>query len=389
MPAQPSWPGLITQLIEGQDLSAAQAAWAMDEVMAGEANPVALGGFLVALRAKGETVDELDGLSRSMLDHAHRIELPGPAVDIVGTGGDRAGTHNISTMAALVAAGTGARVVKHGNRAASSSSGSADLLEALGVRLTMSPGAVSAVYSQVGIAFLFAQMFHPSMRHAATTRSALGVATVFNFLGPMTNPAQPRAAAIGCAKATMAPLMAGVLAKRGISALVFRGDDGLDELAATGRATIWWAAGGELTEHRLDPAADLGLDRITVADLRGGSPSVNAAMARNVLAGGGGAVRQTVELNAAAALVALEAAGDQESQALPDVGADPAGGSPVGATGGGDTGGVVGPGGGATRTTAGLVDRLAAGLDQARAAIDSGAAAKLLGSWVHHSQSAA
>jgi anthranilate phosphoribosyltransferase len=324
----------------------------MDEVMGGNADAVALAGFLVALRAKGETVAELNGLAGSMVSHAQAIDLPGPAVDIVGTGGDRAFTVNISTMAALVIAGTGAKVVKHGNRAASSKSGSADVLEALGVRLTATPEQVRRVYLETGMAFLFAQVFHPSMRFAAPARSGLGVATVFNFLGPLTNPARPAAAAIGCAKPDMAPLMAGVLAGRGTNALVFRGlNDGLDELAATGPAQIWEARGGAVTEHVIDPI-ELGLDRITLADLRGGDPGHNAQVARRVLAGEPGPVRQTVELNAAAGLVALDGAHD--------------------AVLAGD-----------------LVTRLAAGLARARQSIDSGAAQGALERWIQASNGAA
>ncbi|HEV7172198.1 anthranilate phosphoribosyltransferase, partial [Pedococcus sp.] len=186
-----SWPDLLSMLLRREDLSTAQAAWAMHEVMSGEATPVQLAGFLVALRAKGESVEELRGLADVMLEHAHRIEVAGPSLDIVGTGGDRAHTVNISTMAAVVIAACGITVVKHGNRAASSSSGSADVLEALGVDLTLSPERVEQVAREAGITFCFAQTFHPAMRHAAAARGGLGVGTAFNALGPLTNPAQP------------------------------------------------------------------------------------------------------------------------------------------------------------------------------------------------------
>lgn len=300
----PTWPGLLSGLIAGIDLSQADAAWAMDRVMTGEVSPVQLGGFLVALRAKGETVEELAGLTDSMVRHATRIDIPGPSVDIVGTGGDRAHTVNISTMASVVIAGTGLQVVKHGNRASSSSSGSADVLEELGIRLDHTPERVARIARDAGITFCFAAAFHPSMRHAGVTRKELGVPTAFNFLGPLTNPAQPRAAAVGCADARMAPLMAGVFADRGKSALVFRGDDGLDELAATTAATVWEVADGVVTEHRLDPVADLGLTRIKVEDLRGRDAVYNAGIARAVFAGADGPVRETVLLNAASGLVA-------------------------------------------------------------------------------------
>jgi anthranilate phosphoribosyltransferase len=341
----PTWSGLLSGLISGTDLSQAEATWAMDQVMTGEVSPVQLGGFLVALRAKGETVEELAGLTESMVRHATRIDVPGPSVDIVGTGGDRAHTVNISTMASVVIAGTGLRVVKHGNRAASSSSGSADVLEELGIRLDHPPERVAQIAREAGITFCFAAAFHPSMRHAGVTRRELGVPTAFNFLGPLTNPAQPRAAAVGCADARMAPLMAGVFAERGKSALVFRGDEGLDELAATAGSTVWEVADGAVTEHRLDPAADLGLTRIKVEDLRGQDAAYNAAVARAVFAGEDGPVRETVLLNAASGLVA--------------------------------DGTLPGTGSGSGT----LVERLAAGIDLAARAVDSGAAQETLRRW--------
>ncbi len=342
-PAGATWPDLLTQLVQGQDLTAEQATWAMDEVMSGEVSPVRLAGFLVGLRAKGVTVTELTALADAMLVHANRLEVEGPSVDIVGTGGDRAHTVNISTMAAIVLAGAGVRVVKHGNRAASSSSGSADVLEVLGIRLDHPPERVAELAREVGITFCFAQVFHPSMRHAGVARKDLGIPTVFNFLGPLTNPAQPRATAVGCADPSMAPKMAGVFAVRGTRALVFRGDDGLDELAATGAATVWEVAEGQVTEHRLDPAVDLGLRRIRVEDLRGADAVYNAGIARDVFAGEHGAVRETVLLNAAAALVA--------DGSLPG-------------------------------TAAGsLVERLQAGIEHAARSVDDGAAADVLRRW--------
>jgi anthranilate phosphoribosyltransferase len=323
----------------------------MDEVMNGNASPVQLAGTLVALRAKGETVVELSGLAQSMLNHALPVDLPTDAVDIVGTGGDRAFTVNISTMAALVIAGTGAKVVKHGNRAASSKSGSADVLEALGVNLSLPPQQIQQVFDQVGVAFLFAQVFHPSMRHAAVARRELGVATVFNFLGPLTNPARPRAAAIGCTDERMAPLMAGVLAGRGGEALVFRGlKDGLDEMAATGPVQVWEARQGEVQAAVIDPVADLGLTPITVEQLRGADAAHNAQVARRVLDGETGPVRDTVVLNAAAGLVAL-----------------------------GERAGLVG---------GSLVQRLQAGMELAQVALDEGQAAQVLDRWVAASRSA-
>lgn len=339
-----TWSGLLARLIAREDLTTDDCAWAMGQVMAGEASPVQLAAFLVALRAKGETVHEVTGLAQEMLARAHRIDVPGRAVDIVGTGGDMHHTVNISTMASLVVAGSGVQVVKHGGRAASSSSGTADVLEALGLRLDHPPQRVAELAGEVGITFCFAQVFHPAMRHAAPTRRELGVPTAFNILGPLTNPAQPAAAALGVPDARMAALMAGVLAARGTSALVFRGHGGLDELAATGPARVWWVRDGEVAEHSLDPATDLGLTPITVEELRGGSPQQNADVVRRLLAGEPGAVRETVLLNAAAALVA------------------------EGSTPGTGTGN--------------LVDRLRAGLVAAASSVDDGSAAALLDRWV-------
>lgn len=346
--ASPTWPRLLTSLLAGHDLSTDEVRWAMGQVMDGEATPVQLAGFLVALRAKGETIDELTGLVQEMLSRAHRFEVPGRALDIVGTGGDLMHTVNISTMAALVVAGTGVRIVKHGGRAASSSSGTADVLEALGLRLDHPPERVAQLAQEVGITFCFAQVFHPAMRHAAAARRDLGVPTAFNVLGPLTNPAQPAAAAMGVADARMAGLMAGVLAGRGTSALVFRGHGGLDELAATGPADIWWVHDGTVTTHVLDAVADLGLTPITVEDLRGGEPAANAEVVRRLLAGERGPVRETVLLNAAAGLVAD---------------------GTLGGTG-----------------TGTLVERLRAGLVLAEAAVDDGRAAAVLDRWIRASQ---
>jgi anthranilate phosphoribosyltransferase len=300
-----TWPSVLGTLLRRDALTADAASWAMDQVMSGEATDAQLAAFVVALRAKGETAEEMDGLARAMLGHAHRIDVPGPAVDVVGTGGDLAHTVNVSTMAAIVAAGAGARVVKHGNRAASSACGTADVLEELGLPLTLTPEQVERVGVEAGITFCFARVFHPAMRHAAGVRSELGVPTVFNFLGPLTNPAQPRAQAIGCADPRMAGVMAGVFARRGASALVFRGDDGLDELTTTTTSHVWWVRDGEIAETTLDPA-ELGIPRAAPAALRGADPAFNAAVVRRLLEGEAGAVRDAVLLNAAAALVALD-----------------------------------------------------------------------------------
>jgi anthranilate phosphoribosyltransferase len=345
----PDWPDVLSRLIDRRDLGVEDTAWVMDEVMAGRAEPAQLAGFLVGMRAKGEVTDELEGLVRTMLERAEPADVPGPTVDVVGTGGDRSHSVNISTMAALVVAATGARVVKHGNRAASSASGSADVLEALGVAIDLPPAEVTALASEVGITFLAAQVFHPAMRHAAPVRKALGIPTVFNVLGPLCNPARPTAMAVGSGDRRLAPVMAGVLARRGTSALVFHGDDGLDEITTTTTTQVWRVVGGQVTHEVLDPR-DLDVTPVTAEALRGGSPEVNADAVRALVAGRTGAVRDVVLLNAAAALVALD-----------HVGRAPEGVDP-------------------------LVPALAQARSRAAEVIDSGAASALLDRWVAASQ---
>ncbi|MFC7620797.1 anthranilate phosphoribosyltransferase [Microlunatus sp. GCM10028923] len=304
--ADPTWPGLLSDLIRGEDQAVDTTAWAMEQILEGVATPAQMAAFLVALRAKGETVDELTGLARTMIKYATPLEVPGPALDIVGSGGDRAGTVNISTMAAIVAAAAGTRVVKHGNRAASSACGSADLLQELGLVLDLTPEQQHQVIAKAGIGFLFAAHYHPAFRHAGPVRRELGVPTAFNFLGPLTNPAQPSAVAVGVADARMAGLLAGVFASRGQQGLVFHGDDGLDELTTTTSSKVWvFGPDTELTTLEFDPAA-LGLARSRPEDLVGGPPPVNAQIARDVLAGAAGPVRDIVLLNAAAGLTAWD-----------------------------------------------------------------------------------
>jgi anthranilate phosphoribosyltransferase len=298
-----NWPQLLSDLVRGHDQPAEATSWAMGEILSGAATPSQLAAFVVSLRAKGETVEEISSLADVMLEFATPIEIPGPAVDVVGSGGDRLNTVNISTMAAIVAAGAGARVVKHGNRAASSACGAADVLEALGVVLDLSPQHQQQVVEDVGIGFLFAIHYHPALRHASVTRRELGIPTVFNFLGPLANPAQPIAQAVGVADVRMADLMAGVFARRGNQGLVMHGGDGLDELTTTTSSTVWVYADQRVTRLEFDPA-ELGLPRATISDLVGGDAQHNAAVVRDVLAGGIGAIRDIVLLNAAATLVA-------------------------------------------------------------------------------------
>ena len=346
-----SWPALLAQLLAGTDLTAADTAWVMDQVLAGDAGDVRLAGFLIALRGKGETAEEIAGLAEAMLARGRRISLPAAAVDVVGTGGDRSGSVNISTMAAVVVAAAGVPVVKHGNRAASSRSGAADMLEALGVAIDLPPDGVARCVAELGVGFCFAPVFHPAMRHAGPARAQLGVPTAMNLLGPLTNPAQPPAGLIGCADSRMAPVIAEVLARRGNSALVVRGDDGLDEITTTGPTTVWVVAGGAVRRESLD-VAELGVARASAADLRGGDAGVNAEVTRRLLAGERGPVRDAVLVNAAGAVAAYAA--------LP-------------------SGLPSGPGA--------LLTALGEAWDRVSAAVDTGAAAALTGRWAALSRS--
>ena len=261
-----NWPQVLGGLVRREDQSNEAMSWAMEQILAGDATQAQLAAFVIALRSKGETVEELSGLAQTMIDFAMPIEIGGTAVDVVGSGGDRSNTVNISTMAAIVAAAAGARVVKHGNRAASSACGAADVLEALGLVLDPTPEAQQQVVEQVGIGFLFAKQYHPALRHAAAVRSEVGIPTTFNFLGPLANPAQPIAQAVGVADARMADLMAGVFASRGNQGLVVHGDDGLDELTTTTFSTVWVYADGEIQRTEFDPA-EIGVPRARIADL--------------------------------------------------------------------------------------------------------------------------
>jgi len=290
----------------------------MDQVMTGEASDAQLAAFLVALRAKGETVDEIVGFRDAVLDHAVSLDVDPMALDIVGTGGDRHGTVNVSTMASIVAAASGVPVVKHGNRAASSKSGSSDVLQALGVDLGITNVRTAEVLDEAGITFAFASKFHPGFGNVANVRRELGVPTVFNYLGPLCNPARPEASAVGVAQLDRVPIFVGVFQTRGATALVFRGDDGLDELTTTGHSHIWEVSLGAVVEHDLDPR-DLGIARAQIGDLLGGDAEHNADIARRVLQGEAGPVRDIVLLNAAAGLVAFDLASDSEQGRRPIV----------------------------------------------------------------------
>lgn len=349
MNSELTWPVLLTAILDGQNLSIAEATWAMNEIVNGRATDAQLAGFLVGLSSKGETVDEIVGFRDAVLSNAVSLKVSDDAVDIVGTGGDRHHTVNISTAASIVVAATGVPVVKHGNKAASSSSGSSDVLAALGINLGLDSDEVAQVLSETGIAFAFAAAFHPGFRHAAQVRAELGVPTVFNILGPLCNPARPIASAVGVARAERIPLMVGVFQTRDATALVFRGDDGLDELSTTGHSHIWEVSRGKVLEHDFDPL-DLGIARATIDQLRGGDPAHNARVLTETLAGEAGAIRDIVELNAAAGLVAYSLAHAPDQVNRP------------------------------------IVERFAEQLDIAREAIDSGAATAKLNEWVAATQ---
>jgi anthranilate phosphoribosyltransferase len=316
--------------------------------MTGVATPAQIAGFAISMKMKGPTSAEVKELADTMLKHAHLVPtdvIGTAAVDVVGTGGDGANTVNLSTMASIVVAASGVPVVKHGNRAASSLSGGADTLEALGVRLDLSPEDVARCVAEVGIGFAFAPQFHPSYRHASTVRREIGVPTVFNLLGPLTNPAAPRAGLIGCAWGDLAEVMAGVFATRGSSVLVVHGDDGLDELTTTTTSTIWRVQAGTIERLIFDPAA-FGFARAELSELTGGDAEANAASVHEVFGGATGAVRDAVILNAAGAMVAHAG----------------------------------------LSSDAKWVPAWEVGLERAAKAIDSGAAEKLLARWARFTQ---
>jgi len=313
--------------------------------MAGEATPAQLGGLLVALRIKGETVDEIVGFRDAALANALKLDVDPLALDIVGTGGDPYGAVlNISSVASVIAAAAGVPVVKHGNRGASSASGASDVLTSLGIDISIEPERVAEVFRETGITFAFAGKFHPGFRHAGPTRSELGISTLFNILGPLCNPARPEASAVGVASLERVPLVVGVFQTRGATALVYRGDDGIDKLTTTGHSHIWEVSRGAVTEHDLNPI-DLGIPTARIDDLLGTTPDGNAQVIRNVLAGELGPVRDIVLLNAAAGLVAFDLANDPDLVKVP------------------------------------MTDRLRAKSAVAAAVVDSGAAARKLDEW--------
>jgi len=344
MSNQTSWSAINETLTTGLDLETTSAQWAMNEILQGNAQVTEIKDFLLALKTKGEIAEEVNAFISVMYQHSAPIEISERAVDTVGTGGDGANTINISTTAAIVAAAAGAKVVKHGNRAASSKSGSADLLQALGVNIDLDGAGVEATFREVGIGFCFAPKFHPAMRFAAPARKELGVPTIFNILGPLANPARPKAAAIGVANDRMHLLMAEVLAAKGVDGFVFRGDDGLDEITLATSTSVLTIGRAEITSDLIDPL-DFGVARAPISELVGGDAEFNAQVTRDIFAGEHGAPRDAVALNAAAAIAAYR--GDFDHS---------------------------------------LKERIQIGYLAALEAIDSGAATHLLSNWVAASQ---
>ncbi len=307
----------ITSVFSGESLGMDDASAVMREIMDGDATPSQLGAFLTALSLKGETPEEIAGMAAVMREKALAVEVSGPLLDTCGTGGDGKNTFNISTAAAFVAAGAGVKVAKHGNRAASGSCGSADVLEALGVRIDLPPEGVARCIDQVGMGFMFAQAFHPAMRHAAPVRREIGIRTVFNILGPLTNPARAQTQLLGVAQAALGEKMAQVLRLLGVHhAIIVHGEDGLDELTLSADSSGWEVVDGEIRAWTLS-VEETGLPPATLDDIRGGDKEANAAAMREVFQGKTGPLRDVVLLNSGAALMAADrASGIAEGVAL-------------------------------------------------------------------------
>lgn len=353
MTSKLTWPAILAKLLQKNDLNRVEASWAMQQIMSGESTPAQTAGFMIGLRSKQESVDELSGLVDVMLQQCVLLDTGSDAVDIVGTGGDQAGTVNISSMASILTAAAGVPVMKHGSRSASGRTGASEMLEVLGIKLDLPPARVADVFREVGLTFFFAPVFHPAMRHVAPIRKELGVPTTFNFLGPLANPAQPIATSLGVADALVAPLVAAEMAARGRTALVFRGNDGLDELTTTTTSKIWQVSGGEVTLSDFDPR-DFGLETASPADLAGSDAHHNAKVALALFSGedfeNRRAVSDIVRLNAAAGVVAYELAKD------------------------------------ASRADLSLTLRFQDSLDRVTRALESGAGAKKLDEWIAATQ---
>lgn len=349
--AQITWRSILAELVSGTHLSKEESEWFVDDLMQGNADQAAVGAVLATQQQLGLTAQEVAGAAKAMVAHSLPLNVTGETTDIVGTGGDGAATVNLSTMGAVVAAAAGVKIVKHGNRAASSQCGTADVLETLGLPLGLAPDAVAEIGDDIGITFAFAKTFHPAMRFVGPIRSALGVPCVFNVLGPLTNPANPTHVSIGCANRELSPVMAAVYAQRGQSGMVYTSREGLDEMAPTGPVSIWEIRGGDVRQFVFDPSVELGLAPITVEDLRGGEPQVNAQAMRDFLASENVPFRTTALLNAASAIVA-----DAHQLSDPE---------------------------------ASFTERFAQAYTLAKSAVDSGAAADLLRRWIQTAQTKA
>jgi len=353
MNLQLSWPSILGKLIAKHDLERSEASWAMSQIMAGDSSEAEIAAFMLALRSKGETVSELAGLVDVMLKQAVLLDTGDDAVDIVGTGGDMVGTVNVSSMASILAAASGVPVMKHGSRSASGKTGSSEMLEVLGIKLDLSPQKVADVFREVGLTFFFAPVFHPAMRHVAPIRKQLGVPTTFNFLGPLANPAQPIATSLGVANPQIAPLMAQELAERGRSGLVFRGNDGLDELTTTTTSSVWIVTPEGVQQMELNPA-DFGISLASRDSLLGGDAQENAQVARDLFAGSTkgrlGSVRDIVVFNAAGGVVAYQIAKKPQS------------------------------------ASSSIKDQFEAAIESVTQALDSGAASSKLEQWVSATQ---
>jgi anthranilate phosphoribosyltransferase len=340
-----TWEVIVADLADGQDLTRDQALWAMNEILENLASKDDIKSFLLGVQAKGETPQEVAAFLEVMFGHSAPISITERAVDPVGTGGDGANTINISSTAAIIAAAAGAKVVKHGARAASSTSGAADLLEALGLRIDLNGEQVAQCFGELGIGFCFAPTFHPAMRFAAPARKELGQASVFNILGPLANPAKPKAMALGVAKERALPLMAQVLADRGTEGFLFRGGDGVDEITLTTTSRIVQVSAEGMKEEIFDPK-ELGISYAPISEITGGDAAYNASVTRRILDGEKSAAREAVLLNAAAAIAAYR--GDFHL---------------------------------------GIVEQLQRGYEAACQSIDSGAASSLLTRWIELTQS--
>jgi len=298
-----NWTTLISELLEGRSLTVADASRAMTDIMNGDVSDARLAAFLVALRAKGESVDEVVGFRDAILSAALQIDVSTDAVDIVGSGGDPVGVINVSSIAAMVVSAAGVPVIKHGNRAASSKSGANDVLTSLGINISLEPDRVARVFAEINVTYINAMVFHPGFRNAGPVRQELAIPTIFNVLGPLCNPARPEANALGMSNPARIPLAVGLFQQRGATALVYRGEDGIDKITTTGHSKVFEVSRGSVTEHDFDPR-EVGFSYSSIDDIRGGSPEENAALARTVLAGEKNVARDIILLNSAAGIVA-------------------------------------------------------------------------------------